>query len=103
MSYRVLPSFGGDPRSVAEVVNQAMNGKTNNIGSVTLAALSATTTTLSDARIGADSVIVLMPKTSNAAAWMNMVYVSSRTNGSATLSHSANTAVDRSYAYLVVG
>jgi len=103
MSYRVLPSFGGDPRSVAEVVNQAMNGKTNNIGSITLASASATSTTLSDARIGTDSVIVLMPKTSNAAAWMNIVYVSAQTNSSATLSHSANTAADRSYAYLVVG
>lgn len=59
--YRVLPPFGGDNRAVAEVVNGIMNGKTNNLGTVTLATSSATSTTITDARIGADSVILLMP------------------------------------------
>ena len=59
--YRVLPPFGADPRGVAEVVNGIMNGKTNNTGSVTLATGGATTTTITDARIGVDSVILLMP------------------------------------------
>ena len=59
--YRVLPPFGADPRGVAEVVNGIMNGKTNNTGSVTLATGGASTTTITDARIGADSVILLMP------------------------------------------
>lgn len=58
--YRVLPPFGGDQRAVAEVVNGIMNGKTNNTGSVTLATGGATTTTITDARIGVDSVILLM-------------------------------------------
>jgi len=38
-----------------------MNGKTNNHGTVTLATGNATTTTLYDARIGADSKIILIP------------------------------------------
>jgi len=59
--YRVLPPFGSDPRNVAEVVNGIMNGKTNNTGSVTLATGGASTTTITDARIGIDSVILLMP------------------------------------------
>lgn len=59
--YRVLPPFGSDQRGVAEVVNGIMNGKTNNTGSVTLATGGASTTTLTDARIGADSVIILVP------------------------------------------
>lgn len=58
--FRVLPPFGGDQRAVAEVVNGIMNGKTNNTGSVTLATGGATTTTITDARIGVDSVILLM-------------------------------------------
>ncbi len=58
--YRVLPPFGGDQRAVAEVVNGIMNGKTNNTGSVTLATGGATSTTITDARIGIDSVILLM-------------------------------------------
>lgn len=59
--YRVLPPFGADQRGVAEVVNGIMNGKTNNTGSVTLATGGATSTTITDARIGIDSVILLMP------------------------------------------
>ena len=58
--FRALPPFGSDPRGVAEVVNGIMNGKTNNTGSVTLATGGASTTTITDARIGVDSVILLM-------------------------------------------
>jgi hypothetical protein len=65
--FRRLPPFGGDQRAVAEVVNNIMDGKTNNTGSVTLATGNATTTTLTDARIGIDSVILLVP--SSAAAF----------------------------------
>jgi hypothetical protein len=46
---------------VAEVVNGIMNGKTNNTGLVTLATGWATTTTITDARIGIDSTILLIP------------------------------------------
>ena len=59
--FRALPPFGSDPRGVAEVVNGIMNGKTNNTGTVTLATGNATTTTITDARIGIDSVILLAP------------------------------------------
>ena len=59
--FRRLPPFGGDQRAVAEIVNNIMDGKTNNTGSVTLATGGATSTTITDARIGVDSVILLMP------------------------------------------
>jgi hypothetical protein len=59
--FRQLPTFGGDQRAVAEIVNGIMNGKTNNTGTVTLATGWATTTTITDARIGVDSVILLIP------------------------------------------
>ena len=59
--FRRLPPQGGDQRAVAEVVNNIMDGKTNNTGSVTLATGGANTTTITDARIGYDSVILLMP------------------------------------------
>lgn len=66
--FRRLPPFGGDQRAVAEVVNNIMDGKTNNTGTVTLATGNATTTTLTDARIGIDSVILLVPKSAAAFA-----------------------------------
>lgn len=59
--YRRLPPFGGDQRAVAEIVNNIMDGKTNNTGTVTLATGNATSTTITDARIGIDSVIILVP------------------------------------------
>ena len=57
--FRLLPPFGSDERGVAEVVNGIMNGKTNNTGTVTLATGGASTTTITDARIGVNSVILL--------------------------------------------
>ena len=71
VQFRTLPVFGTDPRAVADVVNGIMNGKTNNTGTITLATGGATTTTLNDRRIGADSVIMFVP--SSAAAYADSV------------------------------
>lgn len=101
--FRTLPPFGADQRAVSEVVRGIMDGKTNNTGTVTLAASSATSTTLNDPRIGYDSVILFMPMTANAAAFLTAFYVSARSQGSATITHSANTLSDRKFAYVVVG
>ena len=59
--YRILPPFGGNPRQVADVVNLMMLGKTNNTGTVTLATGGATTTTITDFRIGSDSKVIVIP------------------------------------------
>jgi hypothetical protein len=59
--FRSLPAFGGDQRAVAEVVRGIMDGKTNNTGTITLATGGATSTTLTDRRIGPDSVILFAP------------------------------------------
>jgi hypothetical protein len=59
--FRVLPYQGGNPRQISEVVNNLMNGKSNNTGTITLATGNATTTTLVDERISVDTKIVLIP------------------------------------------
>jgi len=66
--FRRLPTFGGDPRAVAEILNGAMDGKTNNTGTITLETGNATSTTLYDARISIDTKIVLIPFSSAAYA-----------------------------------
>lgn len=66
--YRILPKEGGSPRQISEVVNNAMEGKINSTGTITLAASGATTTTLNDRRIGPNSVILFEPTTLSAAA-----------------------------------
>lgn len=59
--FRKLNYAGSSPREISEVVNNIMDGKTNNTGSVTLATSGATTTTIYDERIGYNSVILLEP------------------------------------------
>lgn len=59
--FRVLPYQGGSARQISEVVNNLMNGKSNNTGTITLATGNATTTTLYDERISVDTKIVLIP------------------------------------------
>jgi hypothetical protein len=59
--YRKLAWTGGDPRQVAEIVNNLVEGKSNNTGEVTLNTSWATTTTINDERIGFNSYIGLMP------------------------------------------
>jgi hypothetical protein len=101
--YRGLNPTGAEPREISEVANNILNGKTNNTGTITLNAGSATTTTIYDERIGYNSIIHLMPTTANAAAAFTGVYVSNRAKGNATLTHSANTNTDKTYGYIIVG
>jgi hypothetical protein len=64
--YRKLPQIGGTPREVAEVVNNLIEGKSNNTGEITLATGNATTTTIYNERIGFNSIILLAPISSAA-------------------------------------
>jgi hypothetical protein len=66
--YRKLPWTGGDARSVAEIVNNLVEGKSNNTGDVTLVAGGASSTTIFDERIGYNSYIGLEPKTQTSAS-----------------------------------
>jgi hypothetical protein len=36
MQFRRLPTLGGTPRQIAEILNNTIDGKTNNTGTVTL-------------------------------------------------------------------
>lgn len=98
--YRTLPYQGGEPRAVAEVVNNSMNGKTNNTGNVLLRA-SNTTTTITDERLGFDSVILLSPLTANAAA--QTPYVSTKAKGSVVITHTSTAHTDLNFDYIIVG
>ena len=59
--YRKLNPSGSQPREISEVVNNLVEGKSNNTGEVTLATGNATTTTIYDERIGYNSIILLTP------------------------------------------
>jgi hypothetical protein len=100
--YPSVPPGGTDARTTANVIRNLVDGKSNNTGSITLTA-NATASTLLDQRVGATSVIVLMPKTATAATAMTSVYVSARGTGTATLTHDSNAATDRSFEYAIIG
>lgn len=89
-------------RQLASVLNGVLAGKTNNTSSFTVTA-NAATTTLTDSRIGAGSVILLMPTTSNAAAALVTVYFTAFANGSCTVNHANNAQADRTFRYAVIG
>ena len=89
-------------RLIAQAVRNLLDGKILATGSVTLTA-SAATTTLSDRRIGPDSVILLMPTTANAAAALATTYVASRGDQTATINHASNAQTDKTFAYAVLG
>ena len=101
--FRTLPVNGSDdPREVARVIRNLVDGKVNSTGTVTLTA-STTTTTVSDQRAGGDSVILLMPRTANAATAASTTYVSARAKQSFTLTHANNAQTDRTCGYAILG
>lgn len=103
---RYLPDADKHRRDLGENVARIMQGKTNNTGTVTLTA-SAASTTITDARIGFDSVVVFVPVTSNAAAEIyggTMYYANtSRVNGALTVNHANNSQTDRTFQWVVIG
>lgn len=90
------------PRDLAQHVNELRDGKINATGSLTLTP-SATTTVVNDFRVSIDTVILLMPKSSTAAAALTSTWVSAQVNGSFTLTHTSDAASDRSYRYAAFG
>lgn len=101
MSYRT-PGPATSDRDLRAIVAGILQGKINAGSTVTLRA-SQTTTTLTDDKIGSDSVILFMPTTANAKTAAANLYVSARTSGSATLTHASNAAVDQTFGYVVIG
>ena len=99
--YRKLNPAGSTPREISEVVNNLVEGKSNNTGNFTKTN-NASSSTLIDERIGYDSVILFTAMNNNAATEMGHLYVSALSKGSATISHRSNnsTAI---FKYIVVG
>lgn len=107
MTTREIPPGGGTPRDVATALNNALRGKINSVGDVTLTA-SAASTTVKEPRVGDNSVVLLMPKTANAAAEIGngTIYIAKTDYVSGTsfkITHANNSQTDRDYSYLIVG
>jgi len=105
-SFPTVPLFISDTaqhlRLVSSSLNNTINGKLNSTGTITLRA-SQTTTTLTDARLGGNSVILFMPITANGRTGLNGLHVSARASGSATLTHASSGNTDQNLAYTIIG
>jgi len=93
-----------DQRKQNNALRQIMDGKTNNTGSFTVTANQATTA-VTDFRVGADSVIAMMPTTANAATeWASgNMYVSSAGKQTFTVTHTNSATASRTFKYTVTG
>ena len=92
----------GHRRRIAAGVRDALDGRTNGAGEITLTA-SATSTVVSDPRAGTDSVILFMPLTAAAATAQASIYVSSRGDGTFTVTHASDPAADQNFEYALYG
>ena len=99
-----LTRLGDYLRRVAEVANEAREGKLNCVADITWSN-AATTTVITDARIGPDSFIDFIPLTANAAtifgdgAW----YISARDKGTVTVTHTSAAQSDHDFVMLIIG
>ena len=108
--YRKLPWRGGNPREVAEVVNNLVEGKTNNTGLVTLPVAgggggggSGATYTVNDERAGFNSVILFTPLSNTSAGKITSIYISQRNKGSFVITYNDSGSVDIELAYAIIG
>lgn len=90
-------------RQIAQAVNNQLTGKLNAVTQVTLTP-SATSTTLVDSRIGANTFIGFTPRSADAVtALISGLYVSSKQKGQATLTHASSANVDQTFDVLLIG
>jgi len=98
-----LPDQKEHIKQIAIFLNdQVLRGKVNVTNSITLTA-NATTTTLTDERIGYGTFIDLMPMTANAATAKAGVYYTNLKKGSATINHANSANVDQTFTVLLMG
>jgi hypothetical protein len=104
VSALVLAPDEKDARRISTAINQLAQGRSNAVGTVTLAA-GVATTTVAAPNCGVGSVVLLSPLTAHAAAELGngTIWVSAVANGSFTLAHANNAQTDRSFGFVAVG
>ena len=95
-------SFNKFIRFLNKQLEGILNGRTRNQGSVTLTQ-SATTTVVNDPLFESHQTPVFTPLTATAAAEFGSLYVSSRGNGTFTITHSNTADTDKTLEYIFIG
>ena len=91
---------------MVDFINRCFTGHLNATTTCSLNSASASTTVITDARIGLNSWIAFMPLTADATTtYLNTgspMYVSTQTKGSATVNHLAMTQTDRNFRVAII-
>jgi hypothetical protein len=93
-----------DLKKIVLAIQQLAAGRSNAVGTVTLAT-SAATTVVTDKNCAAGSVPLLTPITANAATEVGngTMFVSTVANGSFTITHTNSATVGRIFLYALLG
>lgn len=91
-----------DPQRQNQVIRQLIEGRTNNVGTVTLTS-SAGSTTITSSLIGPNSTLIFSPLTPNAASQMTLIRTSTIGAGTATITHGSNANADQNFNFIVIG
>ena len=93
-----------DLKRIVLAIQQLAAGRSNAVGTVTLAT-GAGTTVVTTANCAAGSTPILTPATANAATEVGngTMYVSSVANGSFTLTHANSATTGRTFLYAILG
>ena len=93
-----------DPYRIVRAIRELFEGRSNAVGTCTLAA-SAASTTVTAQNCGSGSKVFFMPTTAHAAAELaaGAMYVSAVGNGSFTITHANNAQSDRTFYFAALG
>ena len=102
MSVNIVGRDEKDLTKFAFSIQQLAEGRSNATGYFTLTT-STTTTTVTAPTCGASSVVVLQPKTANAAAAVGTTYIATVAAGSFTVTHASNGQADKTFGFVCIG
>jgi hypothetical protein len=93
-----------DLKKIILALQQLAAGRSNAVGSVTLAT-GASTTTVTTLNCATSSTPILTPATANAATEVGngTMYVSAVANGSFTITHANSATTGRTFLYAIIG
>ena len=90
-------------RQLALAIRRLFDGKLNTMGTVTLTA-SATSTTITNEKIGVRTIVMLFPTTANAAGEVGYYQTwPNASTGSAVINHANDSRSDRTFTYILLG
>lgn len=101
MTATVLRRDEQDLLKIVSAIQELTQGRSNATGSFTITA-SATSTVVAAPNCAAGSVVLISPRTANAAAALATTYMAA-SNGSFTVTHANNAQTDRTFGFVCLG